>query len=70
MMASYNFNTWFKGHNMQLYFMITCLPIVSELESLPHMFLDYINENEDENADISNKNLENIGRHAFQHHVR
>jgi hypothetical protein len=50
--------------------MITCLSIVSELESLRHIFLDYINENEDENADISNKNLENIGRHAFQHHVR
>jgi hypothetical protein len=56
---------------MQLYFMITLLPIVRELESLWHMFLDYIYANEDENADIlSIKNLETVGRHALQNHVR
>jgi hypothetical protein len=71
MMASYNFNIWLKGQHMQLYFMITRLPIVRELESLRHMFLDYIDANEDENADIlSIKNLENFGRHALQHPVR
>jgi hypothetical protein len=71
MMASYNFNIWLKGQHMQLYFMITRLPIVRELESLRHMFLDYIDANEDENADILNiKNLENVGRHALQHHVQ
>jgi hypothetical protein len=71
MMASYNLNIWLKGQNMQLYFMITSLPIVREFESLWHTFLDYIDANEDENADIlSIKNLENVGRHALQHHVR
>jgi hypothetical protein len=70
MMASYNVNMWLKGQHMQLYFMITRLPIVRELESLWHMFLDYIDANEDENADIlSIKNLENVGRHALQRHV-
>jgi hypothetical protein len=39
-MASYNFNIWLKGQHMQLYFMITRLPIVMELESFWHMFLD------------------------------
>jgi hypothetical protein len=57
---------------MQLYFMITRLPIVRELESLQHMFLDYINANENENADIirSIKNLEHVGRHALRHHAQ
>jgi hypothetical protein len=51
--------------------MITLLPIARELESLRHIFLDYIDAKEDENADILNsKNLEHVGRHAFQHHVR
>jgi hypothetical protein len=71
MMASYNFNIWLKGHHMQLYFMITRLPVVRELESLRHIFLDSIYANEDENADIlSIKSLENVDRHALQHHVR
>jgi hypothetical protein len=71
MMASYNFNIWLKGQHMQLYSMITRLPIMRELESLLHMFPDYIDANEDESADIiSMKNLENVGRHALQHHVR
>jgi hypothetical protein len=71
MMASYNVNIWLKGQHMQLYFVITHLPIVRELESLWHMFIDCIDANEDENADIlSIKNLENVGRHALQHHVR
>jgi hypothetical protein len=71
MMESYNFNTWLKGQHMQLYFMITRLPIVRELESLQRMFLDYIDANEDENAYILNiKNLENVGRYALQYHVR
>jgi hypothetical protein len=35
------------------------------------MVLDYIDANDDENADIlSIKNLENVGRHELQHHVR
>jgi hypothetical protein len=55
---------------MQLYLMIARLPVVRELESLRHMVLDYIHANEDENADIlSIKNLENVVRHALQHHV-
>jgi hypothetical protein len=71
MMASYNFHIWLKGRHMQLYFMITRLSIVRELESLRHMFLDYIDANEDGNADIlCTKNLENVGKHALQHHVR
>jgi hypothetical protein len=70
-MSSYTFNILLKGQHMHLYFMITHLPLVSELESLWHMFLDYIDANEDENAVIhSIKNLENVGRHALQHHVR
>jgi hypothetical protein len=56
---------------MQSYLMVTLLPIARELESLRHIFLDYIGANEDENAEIlTSKNLENVGRHAFQHHVR
>jgi hypothetical protein len=71
MMASYNVNIWLMGKHMQLYFMITRLPIARDLESLWHMFLDYIDANEDENADIlSIKNLENADRHALQHRVR
>jgi hypothetical protein len=71
MMASYNFIIWLKVQHMQLYFMITRLPIVTELESLRRIFLDYINANEYENADIlSIKNIENVGRHALQHHVQ
>jgi hypothetical protein len=70
-MTSFNFNIWLMGGNMQLYFMITHLPILREFESLWKMFLDCIDANEDEHADIlSTKNLENVGRHAFQHHVR
>jgi hypothetical protein len=61
MMASHNFNIWLKGQHMQLYFTITRLPVVRELESLWYMFLDYIDANEDVNADIlSIKNLENV----------
>jgi hypothetical protein len=71
MMASYNFNTWLKGQYMHSYLMITLLPVVRELESLRHIFLDYIDANEDENANmLHNKNLENVGRHVFQDHVR
>jgi hypothetical protein len=71
MMASYNFNIWLKRQHVQSYLMIKILPIVRELESFQHIFLDYIDANEDENADIINsKNLENGGRHAFQHHVQ
>jgi hypothetical protein len=67
MMASYNFNIWLKGKHMQSYLMITLLPIAKELESIRHVFLDCIDENSD---NINSKNLENVGRHAFQHHVR
>jgi hypothetical protein len=72
MMASYNVNIWLKGQHMQLYFMITRMPvIVRELNSLSNMFLDYLDANEDENADILGiQNLENVDRHALQHHVR
>jgi hypothetical protein len=70
MMASYNFNIFLKGQHMQSYLRITLKPIVRELESLPHIFLDYIDASEDENADILNSNdLKNVGRHAFQHHA-
>jgi hypothetical protein len=71
MMESYNFNIWLKGQHMQSYLMITLMPVVREFESLQHIFLDYIDANEDENAGILNiKNLDNVCRHAFQHHSR
>jgi hypothetical protein len=38
--------------NMQSYLMITLRPIVRELASLQNIFLDYIDANEDENAEI------------------
>jgi hypothetical protein len=70
MMASYNFNIWLKGQHMQSYLMITLMPTVRDIESLHHIFLDYIDAHEDENADILNSNnLDNVGRHAFQHHT-
>jgi hypothetical protein len=62
LMASYNVNIWLKGQHMQIYFMITRLPTVKELESLRHMFQDYIDENEDI---LGIKNLENVDRHAL-----
>jgi hypothetical protein len=56
---------------MQSYLMIIRMPVVRELESLQHIFLDYIDANEDENADILNSNnLDNFGRHEFRHHAR
>jgi hypothetical protein len=70
MMASYNFNIWLKGQHVQSDLVITRMPIVRELESLRYIFLDYIEANEDENADILNSNnLGNVGRYAFQHHA-
>jgi hypothetical protein len=51
--------------------MITLMPIVRELESLWHIFLDCIDANEDENADnFKSNNLGNVGRYAFQHHAQ
>jgi hypothetical protein len=62
-MASYNFNIWLEGQHMQSYLMITLLPIVRELESLQHIFIDYIDANEDENENADILNSKNLNMH-------
>jgi hypothetical protein len=57
-MASNNFNIWFKGQHMQIYLTITLLTIAKELQLLRYIFLDCIAANEDEHTYIINsKNI-------------